>query len=50
MKCIGAICPHCRYQKDTCGEWFAFCEYSDEVIDDDYECPKTKEGANDSSL
>lgn len=47
MKCIGAICQHCKYQKDACGEWFAFCECSDELIEDGYECPKvTKEETN----
>ena len=46
MKCIGAICQHYRFQKDTCGEWFAFCECSDELIEDDYECPKVKEETN----
>ena len=47
MKCIGAICQHCKYQKDACGEWFAFCGCSDELIEDGYECPKvTKEETN----
>lgn len=47
MRCIGAICPHCKVQKDTSGEWFSFCEISNEVIDEDYECPKVKEETND---
>lgn len=43
MNCIGAICPYYRCQKDTSGEWFALCEYNDQVVDDDCECPKVEE-------
>ena len=46
MKCIGAICPHYQMRRTFVGEWFELCENSDEVIDDDYECPIVKEGNN----
>ena len=46
MKCIGTMCPHYEIKRALDGAWFAFCECSDELIDDDYECPEVKEEDN----